>query len=427
MKAKLEVKMLKIEEIRANPKNPKKHDEELLDQSFKEFGPVSPMIVDENDMLLAGEGRRDAMKRLGYTEAMVVVKRGLTQEQKDKYLLLDNKLTERGGWDAELLKEFEVEELFEAGFVPEELNDLWNDVLEIDEDDFDLNETLRQIKKPTVKEGELYQLGESFLLCADSTKEENVLKLMQGKKADMIYCDPNYNIGLDYSTGVGTSTKYRKDFPDLKFKGVNDKRKTGEYKSFLDSTIKNALKVAKPNAHVFYWCDENNIWLLQQLYRENKIHPDRVCLWIKNNFNVTPQKAFNKVYEACVYGTIGTPYLNKNFRNFNEIMNKEIEQGNQVLDEIQSMINIWLAKRDSTQNYLHPTQKPLTLHEKPIKRCTRPGDAILDLFGGGASTLISAHMTRRKAFLCEWDPIFCTASLMRFEQNTKIKPKLICK
>ncbi len=427
MNSRIETKILKISKIKPNPKNPKKHDDALIYQSFKEFGQVSPMIVDENNMLLAGHGRLAAMQKLKYTEVEVVVKRGLTTKQKEKYMLLDNKLTERGGWDTELLKEFEIEDLFEAGFLLDDLNDMWNDVLEINEDDFDLDKALREISKPTVKEGELYKLGNHFLLCADSIKEENVLKLMQGKKADMIYCDPPYNIGMNYSTGVGTSTKYRKDFPDLKFKGFKDNKKVPEYKQFLDATIKNALRVAKEDAHIFYWCDENYIWLLQQLYRENRIHLDRVCLWIKNNFNVTPQKAFNKVFESCVYGTIGKPYLNKNFRNFNEILNKEIEQGNQVLDEIMSMINIWLAKRDITQNYTHPTQKPLTLHEKPIKRCTRPGDIILDLFGGGGSTLISAHMTRRKAYLCEWDPIFCTVMLKRFEQNTKIKPKLICK
>jgi DNA modification methylase len=241
---------------------------------------------------------------------------------------------------------------------------------------------------------------------------------MQGKKADMVYCDSPYNIGLNYDTGIGTSTKYRKNFPDLKYKGVNDNKKTPEYKQFLDSTIKNALKVSNPDAHIFYWCDENYIWLLQELYRENKIHADRVCLWIKNNFNVTPQIAFNKVYEACVYGKIGKPYLNKNFKNFNEILNKEIESGNQGLDEILEMINIWLIKRDNTSEYLHPTQKPITLHESPIKRCTRPGDILLDLFGGSGSTLISAEQSKRKAYLCEIDPIFCTVILNRFEQYT---------
>jgi len=416
MKAEIQKTKIKIEEIKKNPKNPKLHSDDLIEQSINEMGYISPIVVDENNMILAGHGRLSALIKLNYKEVEVIVKKGLTKKQKEKYMLLDNKLTERGGWDAELLKEFEIGDLLEAGFETDDLNNMWNDVLELEDDNFDVEKAIREIEKPIVKEGELYQLGDNFLLCADSTKEENVLKLMQGNKAEMIYCDPPYNIGLNYSTGIGTSTKYRKDFPDLKYKGVKDNKKTPEYKKFLDATIKNSLTASEKDAHIFYWCDENYIWLLQQLYQEKKIRPDRVCLWIKNNFNVTPQKAFNKVYESCVYGTIGKPYLNKNFKNFNEILNKEIESGNQGLDEILSMINIWLVKRDNTQEYQHPTQKPITLHERPIKRCTKPGDIILDLFGGSGSTLISAEQSKRKAYLCEIDPIFATVILKRFEQ-----------
>jgi DNA modification methylase len=416
MDAKIEKAKLKIEDIKPNPKNPKKHSDDLIEQSIKEFGVVAPIIVDENNMVLAGHGRLNALIKLGYKEIEVIVKKGLTEEQKEKYMLIDNKLTERGGWDAELLKEFDIGDLLEAGFEADDLNSMWDDILELYDDNFDVEKAIREIKKPTVKDGELYQLGDHRLLCADSTKEKSIEILMGKEKAAMIYCDPPYNIGLNYDTGFGTSTKYRKNFPDLKYKGVKDNKKTPEYKTFLDATIKNALRAANPDAHIFYWCDENYIWLLQQLYRENKIHQDRVCLWIKNNFNVTPQIAFNKVYEACVYGKIGKPYLNKNFKTFNEILNKEIESGNQGLDEILEMINIWMVRRDNTLEYQHPTQKPITLHEKPIKRCTKPGDIILDLFGGSGSTLISAEQTKRIAYICEIDPIFCEVIIKRFEQ-----------
>lgn len=417
----IEKAKLKVEEVKPNPKNPKKHADDLIEQSIKEAGYISPIVVDENNMILTGHGRLNALIKLGYKEVEVIVKKGLTKKQKEKYMLLDNKLTERGGWDAELLKAFDIGDLLEAGFESEDLNAMWDDVLELDDDGFDVEKAVREIEKPTVKEGELYQLGDHRLLCADSCKEKSIATLMGQDKADMVYCDPPYNIGLNYSTGIGTSTKYRKDFPDLKFKGVNDNKKAGEYKTFLNATIKNALIASKKDAHIFYWCDENSIWLLQQLYKENKIRPDRVCLWIKNNFNVTPQKAFNKVYESCVYGTIGKPYLSKNFKNFNEILNKEIESGNQGLDEILEMINIWLARRDNTAEYQHPTQKPITLHEKPIKRCTKPGDIILDLFGGSGSTLIAAEQTKRRAYLCEIDEIFCQVIIQRFEQYTNKK------
>ena len=101
MDAKIEKAKLKIEDIKPNPKNPKKHSDELIEQSIKEFGVVAPIIVDENNMVLAGHGRLNALIKLGYKEIEVIVKKGLTEEQKEKYMLLDNKLTERGGWDAE--------------------------------------------------------------------------------------------------------------------------------------------------------------------------------------------------------------------------------------------------------------------------------------------------------------------------------------
>ena len=103
-------------------------------------------------------------------------------------------------------------------------------------------------------------------------------------------------------------------------------------------------------------------------------------------------------------------------------MNKEIGVGNQTLDDILDIINIWLVKRDPTMEYQHPTQKPITLHERPIKRCTKPGDLIVDLFGGSGSTLISAHTLKRRAYLIEQDEIFASVILNRFEKYAGIKP-----
>jgi len=102
-----------------------------------------------------------------------------------------------------------------------------------------------------------------------------------------------------------------------------------------------------------------------------------VCLWIKNGFNATPQTAFNKSYEPCVYGLVGKPYLSET-KNLTEIINKEIHTGNQAIDDILDIIDIWLVKRLAGQDYSHPTEKPASLHEKPLKRCTRVGDIVLD-------------------------------------------------
>ena len=127
----------------------------------------------------------------------------------------------------------------------------------------------------------------------------------------------------------------------------------------------------------------------------------RVCLWIKQSANPTPQIAFSKVYEPCVYGKRGKPYLNRDIKNLSEIMNKEVESGNQGFDEVFSYVNLWLQKRDTTQDYEHPTQKPVTLHERPLKRCTAPGHNVIDLFGGSGSTLMTCEQLKRKAYLME--------------------------
>ncbi|PJA39676.1 hypothetical protein CO179_04765, partial [candidate division WWE3 bacterium CG_4_9_14_3_um_filter_39_7] len=147
---------------------------------------------------------------------------------------------------------------------------------------------------------------------------------------------------------------------------------------------------------------------------ENK----RVCLWIKNNFNVTPNVAFNKVYEPCVYGTIGSPYLATNVTKYHEILNKEVDSGNRAIDDIIDLFNIWLVKRIPTQDYEHPTEKPSTLHEKPLKRCTKPGDIVLDLFGGSGSTMMACEQLNRACYMVEIEPIFCDLIIRRYQQLT---------
>ena len=243
------------------------------------------------------------------------------------------------------------------------------------------------------KPGEIIKLGNHILMCGDSTKAEDVAKLMGGSKTSFVFSDPPYNIGLDYSKGISTEGKYKGAFTASK-----DKKSSPDYRAFIDAAVGNALSVATKDAHIFFWCDENFVGKMQEIFEGRGITNRRTCLWIKNNFNMTPQIAFNKVYEPCVYGTVGSPSLRKELKNLNEILNQNVESGNQVVDEIAEMINVWLVKRDNAQEYEHPTQKPITLCEKPMKRCTKAGDIVLDLFGGSGSTLIAAEQLNRRAY-----------------------------
>ena len=166
------------------------------------------------------------------------------------------------------------------------------------------------------------------------------------------------------------------------------------------------------------YCDQTYIGLLQALMTEHSLKNRRVCLWIKNGFNVVPQVAFNKAYEPCVYATRGTPYLADSSRNLTEILNKDVASGNRSIDDIVDLFDIWLAKREAGQDYQHPTQKPVTLHEKPLKRCTKVGDVVLDVFGGSGSTLIASEQMKRVALLSEIEPVFCQVIIDRWEAMT---------
>jgi DNA modification methylase len=233
----------------------------------------------------------------------------------------------------------------------------------------------------------------------------------------MVYLDPPYNINLNYNEGVGHSMSYGGK--------TKDNKSDDEYAKFLRSAFENALSVSKPSCHFFCYCDHTYVGLLHTLFADMGLNPQRTCLWIKNNMNVTLEVAFSKCYEPCVYGIRGKPYLNKNLRSMTELLNKEIGSGNRAVDDILDLLDIWMAKRIHNSQYEHPTEKPPTLHEKPIRRCTKPGDIILDLFGGSGSTLIAAEQLKRRAFLCEVEPVFCDLIIRRFEALTGTKASLL--
>ena len=147
-------------------------------------------------------------------------------------------------------------------------------------------------------------------------------------------------------------------------------------------------------------------------------------MWVKNNHNATPKIAFNRLVEPCVYGTVGKPYLNNDFRNAHEILNQDISTGNQLHDELTEMIDLWLVKRDSVNEYIHPTQKPVGLNEKPLKRCSAPGHKVFSGFGGSGSDLIACEQLNRVWFGVEKDPLFASIILDRWERFTGDKAEL---
>ena len=408
----------KVSDLIPNEKNPRKMSEkqaEELKKSLEKFNLAEIPAINTDNKIVAGHMRVATLQLLGRGDETIDVRvpnRKLTDKEYREYLLRSNQ--NRGDWDWDLLaNNFDINELIGAGF-DEELSFMFDDVMSLSEDGFDVEKALKEITIPETKPGEIIKLGNHVLMCGDSTKPEDVAKLMGGSKTSFIFSDPPYNIGLDYSKGISTEGKYKGAFTASK-----DKKSSPDYRAFIDVSVKNALGVSTKDAHIFFWCDENFVGKMQETFEANGIANRRTCLWIKNNFNMTPQVAFNKVYEPCVYGTVGSPSLRKEIKNLNEILNQNVESGNQVVDEIAEMINVWLVKRDNAQEYEHPTQKPITLCEKPMKRCTKAGDIVLDLFGGSGSTLIAAEQLNRRAYIMEVDPVFCDVIKRRYNEFIK--------
>lgn len=399
-----------------NPRTISEKQIEDLKKSLQKFNLVEIPAVTPDGRIIAGHQRIKVLQLLGRGEEEIDVRipnRKLTEKEYEQYLLTSNAVT--ADWDYEKLKSFNLDLLIDIGFSEEDLSAIWDDHLDVEDDNFDVEKALGEIRRPKTKLGDIYQLGVHRLICGDTTDSETLRKLFGKERAQMIFSDPIYNISLDYNTGLGGNRSYGGK--------TNDRRTDSEYKDLLKRSLENALSVSEPDTHVFYWCDETYIGLLQDLYRELGIQNKRVCLWIKNGQNPTPKVAFNKCYEPCVYGVQGKPYLSKNDQSLNEVLNKEVGTGNRLVDDILDLMDIWLVKRLSANEYEHPTSKPPTLYQKAIRRCSKPGDIILDGFGGSGNCLIAGEQLKRKVYLVEIEPIFCDLIIKRYETLTGNKAK----
>lgn len=411
-----------IDQLNPAPYNPRKWSDKQqrdLKESIKRFGLVDPILINgapkRKNVVIGGHFRLAMAKELGY-ETVPVVILNIPDLRKEKELNLRLNRNQ-GEWDMDLLKSFDIGVLLDVGFDDHDLAAVWEDQLSTEEDAFDIEKELEKIKKPKTKLGDLYKLGSHRLICGDSTDRAVVDRLVGKARMDMIYIDTPYNIALDYDKGVGQKKQYGGK--------TNDRKSPEEYEKFLREIYANAIAVGKNDLHVFGWNDETNVGQMQKIFADLGLRNRRTCLWIKGPANIVPGVAFGKCYEACVYATKGKPYLSDKHQNFDEILNREVSAGNRALDDILDLLNIWLERRIPGNEYEHATQKPLTLAEKPLRRCTKIGDCVLDTTGGSGSTLMSCEQLKRRCFMAEIEPVFCDLIIRRFEVMTGQKASLI--
>lgn len=370
-------------------KNARTHDDTQVSQiagSIAEFGFVSPILVGDDNIIIAGHGRLMAAQQLGLDTVPVIVLHHLTEAQRRALVIADNKIAENAGWNDELLK-LELEELGDLGFdldvigfSDEELDELLgNDEQpgETDEDDIPEVED-----EPVSRHGDVWILGDHRLLCGDSTSKQDLEKLMSGELADMAFTDPPYNV--DY----GNNAKDKMRGKDRRI--INDNLGDDFYQ-FLKDALTNLLSVTKGACYIAMSSSELDT--LQKAFRDAGGKWSTFIVWAKNTFTLG-RSDYQRQYEPILYG----------WREGNDhFWCGARDQG-----------DVWFFNKP-VKNDLHPTMKPVELVERALRNSSKSRDIVLDLFGGSGSTLIACEKTGRAARLIELDPKYVDVIVRRWQ------------
>lgn len=356
-----------IDEIKIYENNPRKNDQavEGVKKSIKEFGFKVPMIITSDKVIIAGHTRLKAAQQLGYKEVPCVIADDLTEDQIRAFRIADNKTAETAKWDFELLKaELEgLEDMF-TGFDEAETQEMFGEEVEVEEDDYEIELP----SEPRAKLGDIYKLGNHRLMCGDSTSIDDVNKLMNGERADMVFTDPPYNVAFTGRSG---------NFDVIK----NDDLSEDEFEDFINATI-SIIKYIKAPIH-YIWCNWKFYGILQ-----GKLDYKSCIVWAKNVFGLG--KGYRHQHEFCLF-------------------NGEIDEN------IKNESDLWEIAKDT--NYVHPTQKPIALCGRALGN-HKDVNNVIDLFGGSGSTLMACEQLNRKCYTMELDPKYVDVIIDRWEQYT---------
>lgn len=423
------VQEVALEALKPYEKNAKIHNAEQVDRiakSIQEFGFISPCLIDKDFNIIAGHGRVKAAQQLNLKTVPCVFIEGLTETQRKAYILADNRLTELGEWDEALISD-ELTTLKNEGF---DLNITGFDVDDILFEELDdTYEEERGLEPPqinTVKRGNVYQLGRHRLMCGDSTRSEDVERLMNGEKADLLETDPPY--GVDYSSKNEYLNKADKG-NHIQADIENDALGTG-FKDFLFNVFQNAYNHMKKGAVFYCWYATINQKIFQEALEDADLAPKETLIWVKNIL-VLGRQDYQWRHEPCFYGwKQGARHYFIDMRSLTTVTEADLET--KTKSELISMLNNILDDRGTvihenkpTSSNLHPTMKPLGLIKKHIRNSTREGELVIDLFGGSGTTLMACEEMNRRCFTMEYDPRYCDVIIQRWETLTGKKAVLI--
>lgn len=363
-----------------NPRSILAKDFTRLKAQIKKLGQYKPLLITKDGEVIGGNMRLKAYRELGIKDIWVSVVDPKTDDQKLEYALSDN---DRAGYYdsdalANLIPNYQIEWSQYAVDLkpPEDIQQLIDRITPVDED-----EVPEVSSEPAIsKLGEVYQLGRHRLMCGDSTKIENVEKLMDGDKADMVLTDPPYNTGMDKK---GDSTWLSHMF--------HDNFTPDQFYSLITNSLANMYAFTKGSA-VFYVCiDWRNVGLIKNKV-EGLMPVKNIIVWDKMVHGLGSDYKFT--YEMIVVGKKGDPKIE-----------------NRIGTDYQ---DIWRVQRKMGRNEEHATAKPIELCKKPILHASKQDDIVLDLFGGSGSTLIACEQTNRICYMMELDPRYCDVIRKRY-------------
>ena len=394
----MEIKYLETNKILPYINNPRKNlNADKVASSIKEFGFQQPIVVDKEMIIIVGHTRHQAAKLLGLEKVPVLVA-DLPPIKAKAYRIADNRLNEDSEWDMGLLNieftdlldnNFEMENL---GFDDKELERL---IVGDEKGLTDEDQVPEAPEKPIAKSGDIWKLGEHRLMCGDSLEQENIDKLLENNKADMVFTDPPYNANYK-SRG--------KD--ELLRKGIkNDNMSNNDFQKFAEKiflSIKNNIYKGTSFYVCCNWKDSYPRFYF--IAEKNELNVSNCIVWNKENAGMG-WNDYRYQFEFIIYGF----EKNKKHNFYGDRKNTDL----------------WSLKRDAKQTYSHPTQKPVELIEKAIKNSSLQDHKILDLFLGSGSTLIACEKTKRKCFGMELDPKYVDVIIKRWEDYTGKKAELI--
>lgn len=400
--------------------------------SIREFGFRVPIVVDGEGVIIAGHTRLRAAERLGLDEVPVHVADELKPGQVRALRIADNKVHELSKWDLELLpaeladlKEMNVD-IAMLGFSDDELGELLAQAPTAGLTDPD--EVPSPPDEAKTKRGDLWVLGHHRLLCGDSASASDLDRLLGGAEIHMVNTDPPYNVKVeprsnnaiaagnssfakardhhqkfdlarDPAKAKGTTSQMRAKDRPLENDFVSDEA----FDAMLGAWFGNVARVLRPGGAFYIWGGYANLGNYPGPLKDAGLYFSQAIVWDKQH-PVLTRKDFMGAFEICFYGWregAAHRYLGPN-----------------------NATDLWHVKKVNPQSMVHLTEKPVELAQRALEYSSKPGDHVLDLFGGSGSTLMACEACGRKAFLMEIDPPYCDVIVQRWEAFTGKKARL---